>query len=100
MSAPLNFHHIQDLAVRSGPRNPVARAVLAGETFDALVLELGGLAPSLPATDEEVAILSKVVADAFVALAAFDQALGTNAEAELRRRFEHPSTAELEGRAA
>lgn len=97
---PLAFHHIQDLAVRGGPHNVVARAVLAGETYEDRVLELGRHCPSLPGSDAEVAELVGKVADAFVALAAFDQALGLGVEAELRRRFEEPSAAELEGRAA
>lgn len=98
MPEPLTFHHIQDLAVREGPLNTVARAVLAGETYEDLVLELGRHCPSLPASDAEVEQLRGLVADAFVALVAFDQALGLGAELELRQRFDAP--AELEGGAA
>lgn len=91
MPTPLAFHHIQDLAVREGPLNTVARTVRAAERYEDLVLDLGRLTPTLPTSDAELANLRRVVAEAFVALATFDAALGLGVEEELRRRFEGAS---------
>lgn len=94
----LAFHHLQDLAVREGSRNPVVRAIRAGQSYEEILIQMGEAAPYLPSTDAELAEVRRLIADALVALAQLDQALGTNAEGLLLERFEHP--AELAGRAA